>query len=1443
MVFQLMARMPWPFLFVLPVTFLVFIGIGFSQDDIVEKKVQNLWEPTRSDFVADKTVALKVREDNGVPVVGGSTGFSAMAIARDRGNLFEENRLNELRDRMEKVEATTVEHNGITFTWDDVCLQNSLGKGTVYKLPCFRYSVLDFFQEAQWSFTESRRVTWYNELVQKLLIKPLLGRFGIMNSFCSSASSNSQSVACDDVIASRTNKDFLPGLLKNPLLLLSDIRGMEMNDECRICIESQFEGKMNNLTTSYKTIFEILFTELRKLNNTDTDNASEIQDLLQKLPTIIENIDRTAVEEWYHYYVIRDLYSSLGAESYKDEFNTFVQDPQLNLACSVAKLLGRPVECPENNITLVDGIKHLQDHADNKFSSVITAGFPFPFWDEGDETGSFLAGQSPVGGSGIDMSGEVFSSAKYFGLSDGNTSTWYLDLFSKYNTSDWSPLYAGEKINISDPNWALVESDPILRWFIGSVTNMTSHCGNGNLTGSSGLPGVDESVILNEILFNVSKGRRWCTAYSIPFEEDGTKTQQFFVKMFYDLLVDSDEFLSIRQGDNDPYDWTTGNGCNYSLTGSRFSYTNMSEESILNESSTVLYNFEEGAALGAVDTRPLMASYPIAGEYNSDNPLKSVPVVQNIYPALTSTGLVERLRNCNRPGGPIEISKEDATQVITKFKEAFENNWAEGWDDRDSSEVQFVGFFDDIETSGTTGRILEELTLENGTLTTVSIILIAVVSGIFLFSFDLISSQVGVCMVGVALVIIAFFSAIGFGVLIGIKINVSIAWTLPFIILGLGVDDMYIVLLSFRNHRVVSKESFAKTMKEVLIPVTMTSLVNASVFAVMNVVDIPVIYKTAQVALISIIFLWMSIILCFPAYCYLDIKRQESNRYDVLVCVKKQINDTNRDSSRESFLFVCYKSLLLEKGARSKVLRVLVLLSSTALLALGVYGITERKVGFGLQDFFPSSSQAQTWAKETTQTIGSWSIALNWGAADYNDPDTQLFIMRQMEQVIETPHVVETDTIRLWLANFNVWTTRQCQANFDRSDANVLECGQDQVFPLDNSRCTGKWMRNTYNAREKIFAEKDKCLIFEGGVCRPSLQMHPEDLRDLGIDPENLGNETYSSWCPVFEGFTDAKLQFCLTRWHNFTGGGGNLIKVDNTKTPYSVCEGEFNDDADIVTPILLSEGPLMFAYDLKSDQDYLDMIKETRQFCDDVDRVQCWITGIPYNYWEQFLHIEEALLLASSVGVGIGFTVAFLFLFVMLTSEKEHSAVKVLGGSLLGSLLIALTILLSLVPVVGISVLAGVKITAFSVMSYLLSIGFVVEYSVHIVHRYMKAPNTLDSPVERVEYAMSFLSLPMFMAYVSSTLGVICLAFTEFEFNTVYFFIPLIIVMQVTFFFGCWFLPVILTLLNLQSLKFGSPAAEEDCKQNSNTELNELPRREVPRLDSGNSSNYEYDA
>merc|ERR1712025_1067346 len=117
--------------------------------------------------------------------------------------------------------------------------------------------------------------------------------------------------------------------------------------------------------------------------------------------------------------------------------------------------------------------------------------------------------------------------------------------------------------------------------------------------------------------------------------------------------------------------------------------------------------------------------------------------------------------------------------------------------------------------------------------------------------------------------------------------------------------------------------------------------------------------------------------------------------------------------------------------------------------------------------------------------------------------------------------------------------------------------------------------------------------------------------------------------------------------------------------------------------------------------------------------------------------------------------------------------------------------------------------------MSFVLSVGFVVEYAVHIVHRFLTAPSNIDSAVARVEYAMSFLFIPTFMSFVSSTWGVVCLGFTKFEFNTVFFFRPLMIVMFITYFCGCYVLPVFLTFMNFDVLKLGDTMSKNDKKIN----------------------------
>ena len=95
----------------------------------------------------------------------------------------------------------------------------------------------------------------------------------------------------------------------------------------------------------------------------------------------------------------------------------------------------------------------------------------------------------------------------------------------------------------------------------------------------------------------------------------------------------------------------------------------------------------------------------------------------------------------------------------------------------------------------------------------------------------------------------------------------TLAWTLPFIILGIGVDDVYIVLMSLKQQGGFTEVNFLRAMREVAVPVTMTSLVNCLMFAVLNISDIPAVYKTATVATICVIALY---VFYFPAVLCLD---------------------------------------------------------------------------------------------------------------------------------------------------------------------------------------------------------------------------------------------------------------------------------------------------------------------------------------------------------------------------------------------------------------------------------------------------------------------------------------------------------------------------------------------------------------------------------------------
>jgi hypothetical protein len=344
-----------------------------------------------------------------------------------------------------------------------MCASNNAGRGTTYQFPCARLSPMDLFQEGRWFFDETDRVTWYQEVVRKKLVKPRIPRFGIMQTSCPSE--------CATVLRLRSDADFAeemgyPREFARPLGLFADIGNMEMNDPCRDCIETNFETTIQSLQGYVKGAFGVLARELGRFNEDsiasdtlDEEGQAMVLDLIKKTTTLATETTRAEVEEFYSYYVTRGLYAQLGVGSYLAGY----QQLQGFLA-SCNETAG--LICPPITATPADARQALLNHADNMFSSVTTAGSPLPLWSEGDGTGNLFEGTSPVSGSGIDMSANLFSLVAY------------LDLSNYGNASAWSPLYTNGVGGYADPvtpdgTWtALVEPNPVYAWFMAGLTKV-----------------------------------------------------------------------------------------------------------------------------------------------------------------------------------------------------------------------------------------------------------------------------------------------------------------------------------------------------------------------------------------------------------------------------------------------------------------------------------------------------------------------------------------------------------------------------------------------------------------------------------------------------------------------------------------------------------------------------------------------------------------------------------------------------------------------------------------------------------------------------------------------------------------------------------------------------------------------------------------------------------
>mmetsp|Transcript_5028 Transcript_5028/g.12536 ORF Transcript_5028/g.12536 Transcript_5028/m.12536 type:complete len:858 (+) Transcript_5028:197-2770(+) len=216
-------------------------------------------------------------------------------------------------------------------------------------------------------------------------------------------------------------------------------------------------------------------------------------------------------------------------------------------------------------------------------------------------------------------------------------------------------------------------------------------------------------------------------------------------------------------------------------------------------------------------------------------------------------------------------------------------------------------------------------------------------------------------MVGLVSTGFAIVFSYGVCLAIGLPINPLVS-VLPFILIGIGVDDLFI-LAGHADRTPISlsvRERMGATMSHAGISITITSLTDFLAFTLSATSRIPAIADFAVYAGIGIIGDFFFQITFWSAFLVLDLYRQHAMRADILPCVRCGSPDEDADAvmarlkRRDFGPMIMYR--FYSRAVTSWPGRIVVILLSIALLGTGIYGVTQISTNYDQEVFIPSGS-------------------------------------------------------------------------------------------------------------------------------------------------------------------------------------------------------------------------------------------------------------------------------------------------------------------------------------------------------------------------------------------------------------------------------------------------------------------------------------------------------
>ncbi|XP_029767461.1 protein patched homolog 2 [Terrapene carolina triunguis] len=199
----------------------------------------------------------------------------------------------------------------------------------------------------------------------------------------------------------------------------------------------------------------------------------------------------------------------------------------------------------------------------------------------------------------------------------------------------------------------------------------------------------------------------------------------------------------------------------------------------------------------------------------------------------------------------------------------------------------------------------------------------------------------------------------------------------------------------------------------------------------------------------------------------------------------------------------------------------------------------------------------------------------------------------------------------------------------------------------------------------------------------------------------------------------------------------------------------------------------------LRQTADFVEAIESVRAVCEEAARergVASYPSGYPFLFWEQYIGLRHWFLLAVSIVLACTFLVCAVLLLNPWTAG-----------------IIVAVLAMMTVELFGMMGLMGIKLSAIPAVILIASVGIGVEFTVHVALGFLTA---MGSRTLRSALALEHTLAPVLDGALSTLLGLLMLAGSEFDFILRYFFAVLTVLTVLGLLNGLVLLPVLLSVI-----------------------------------------------